>query len=193
MQHLDAGERDAEPPSAPPIRIKLGMKHTRELATYSSSEEDTPKDRSPPAKKQKTKRAKQDSKEPKEPKEKEGSKESTMPAQHRKTYDWLQPSSASASHHGPPERERHPSTADETTPTSIPVSSPAPEPKPKKKRRSEPGPGKNWRKGLKKGDPRPPHLTDGIRSSPLSARGSARGSVSRDPSPDIGKLFGVSC
>lgn len=67
-----------------------------------------------------------------------------LPGQHRKTYDWLTPSSVSASHSGPPQRDDKGNV--------IPLSMEPTIPKKSAKRKSEPGsgPGRNWRKGLKK-------------------------------------------
>lgn len=97
-----------------------------------------------------------------------------VPAPHRKAYNWLQPSAAGASHHGPPDRtdraERHPSVATSVAPSAggedekpipedekpvnyDPARDSAPPSETKKKTRRRPGdvgPGKNWRKGMKK-------------------------------------------
>ncbi len=74
----------------------------------------------------------------------------SMPAQHRTSYDWLQPSFAAASHHGPPER-----IMPEIMSWSPSDEGEGKDGKGKKshKRRPDnapPGPGKAWRKGLKK-------------------------------------------
>ncbi len=126
----------------PPITLRLGMKQAIvEKAAYSSSSsgEDGPgpskHPRPSPVKKV-------------HPPPLEGA--SSLPAQHRKSYDWLQPSSAAASHHGPPERVLPKIMG--WTPSE--EGSEGKEGKKKShKRRPEGaplGPGKAWRKGLKK-------------------------------------------
>lgn len=77
-----------------------------------------------------------------------------MPAQHRKSYGWLQPSAASASHSGPAGRKRDEvqkkdETRDEPVEELLQVPK---DDKPKKshKKRTDGGPGKAWRKGIKK-------------------------------------------
>jgi hypothetical protein len=67
-----------------------------------------------------------------------------LPAQHRKTYDWLQPSAAAASHSGPDRPDSSPLNSSDYYPSGR---------KKSHKRRgadAAPGPGKNWRKGVKK-------------------------------------------
>ncbi|KAI9632430.1 uncharacterized protein MKK02DRAFT_40733 [Dioszegia hungarica] len=82
----------------------------------------------------------------------------------RKTYDWLVPSSVSASHSGPPDRASETSSVPSPRPGAAedhvergklveeaPMTAPV---KKHSKRRAVadgPGPGKNWRKGQKKG------------------------------------------
>lgn len=221
-----ADRSSASPP--PPIRLKLGMKNARSHPVYSDSDdesdaatstpapkgksksksEETDVHRSPPQKKQKTGKAK--------PRSSGSTSGPTLPAQHRKQYDWLQPSSASASHHGPPERlHSHPASSiadpDEARPSGDDSARESVPPPTDKERNSEarsekgsekkktparrrgadapPGPGKNWRKGMKKGDPIP--WKDGatflgepkMRSSPLGTP-AQRASMSRDVSPE---------
>lgn len=80
----------------------------------------------------------------------------SLPAQHRKTYEWLQPSTASASHSGPPVRKRE-EKKEEQIDDELEELLPKDEAKDDKPRKSHkkrpadaPGPGKHWRKGLKK-------------------------------------------
>jgi hypothetical protein len=149
------------------------MKHARQAA-YSSSEDEGKKE--PP--KKKTKRS--------PPPEK---------APQKKKYNWLTPSAAGASHHGPEGRsERAQSAISAMSAASTPAED-APVEKKKAPRRSggQPGPGKAWRKGMRKGDPMPwkegsSFMGDKARSSPLATP--QRASVSREVSPDLGELGG---
>jgi len=94
--------------------------------------------------------------------------EETLHPQQRKAYDWLAPSIAGTSHHGPPER-RHPRItgwAPEDDPVASAIDAALgeedsvdppplllPERRGKSQKRKaivESGPGKAWRKGLKK-------------------------------------------
>lgn len=127
------------------------MKHS--IASYSSSEDEgDDKERSPPTKKQRTNKKSRGSptKEGKESKEAGPS----LPAPHRKAYDWLPSSAAGASHHGPEGRNN---LKDDDMVSDAGTDTPAPEKeaKPKKGGRKRapdapPGPGKNWRKGMRK-------------------------------------------
>ncbi|KAL1409506.1 hypothetical protein Q8F55_003489 [Vanrija albida] len=240
----DADHYDRSSASPPPhqIRLKLGSSSGKQSmaskAAYSSSEgeSDAPErkkdDRSPPTKKQRTSKGANKQPKPAGP---------TLPAQHRKTYDWLQPSSASASHHGPPDREgREP--RDPPKPEPAKVTPKAKKPREKKKKEEavaekvetdvdddvrsllgeefdslqgsvppegkskkaiaaaarrkaaaasgEAGPGRNWRKGLKKGDPLPwkeaTFLGDGhkvMKSSPLATPQRPAASTEGTPEP----------
>ncbi|CAK9783479.1 hypothetical protein CC85DRAFT_143065 [Cutaneotrichosporon oleaginosum] len=159
----------ASPP--PRFKIKLGMKHPRQAA-YSSSDEEKP------SKKQKTK-----VRSPPPP--------AAVP---KKKYDWLTPSAAGASHHGPEGRnERAPSALSAISPASTPAEDTAAEKKKGGRRSSgQPGPGKAWRKGMRKGDPMPwkegsSFMGDKVRSSPLATP--QRHSVSREVSPDLDSLL----
>ncbi|WWD16660.1 hypothetical protein CI109_101090 [Kwoniella shandongensis] len=211
-RHQPSDRSSLSPP--PPITLKLGMKHAlAEKAAYSSSEEDEEEEhqRPPPSKKKKT-ASKTSSPQtnthaggggkgknklqPPPPLTTTTNMLSTtsasgsgsgVPAQHRKSYDWLQPSAAGASHHGPPEREKEgvpppPHASGSATSSKITGWSPAEEAiggllddvlphdspssskgktgesgsKPKKSHKKRPadappGPGKAWRKGIKKG------------------------------------------
>ncbi|KAK4687440.1 hypothetical protein P7C73_g2670, partial [Tremellales sp. Uapishka_1] len=155
---IPSSERSSLSPP-PPITLKLGMLPKNNPA-YSSSENE---DAGPPSKK-----AKKSTKATK-PKSKPSSSTST-PVQpiHMKKYDWLQPSAASASHSGPPEREREhekktpkvtgwpPGEENETPTVVVEHEEVSPEGSKRKSHKKRPenlpaGPGKNWRKGLKKG------------------------------------------
>ncbi|WVR03982.1 hypothetical protein IAU60_000981 [Kwoniella sp. DSM 27419] len=136
------------------------------------------------------------------------SAKASVPAQHRKSYDWLAPSTAGASHRGPPERERTSpsatsaasgsattakitgwSPADEAIGGLLDNSPEVSEKKPRKshKRRPDgapPGPGKAWRKGIKKG------MTvakneDSVGSPAGSPQTNATYPASREGSPDL--------
>ncbi|OCF45074.1 hypothetical protein I317_01126 [Kwoniella heveanensis CBS 569] len=127
----DKDRSSLSPP--PPITLKLGFKHAlAEKAAYSSSEEDDddePRPTPPPSKKKKVSvapasggsaskgRAKpqqQQQQQPQSPVPGPSSVTGTPTAKGvasatsapRKSYDWLAPSVAGASHRGPPERER---------------------------------------------------------------------------------------
>jgi len=95
-----------------------------------------------------------------------GAGEHAVPAPKRSKYDWLQPSTVGASHHGPPERAGSTSIAKSNSGSGGGSGGWAPgegiiaqvagenEPKPEKKISLKvtkpPGPGKAWRKGVKK-------------------------------------------
>ena len=148
------------------------MKHARSSAMYSDSEDEaetkpsasaakaedaaatgsvTPNNpRSPPAKKHK-------------PSKPRSSLPPSIVPGSRKAYNWLTPSAVGASHHGPPDRgERHSSAAvsnaasnagDDEKPSIDEGRESAPPSEKKKtvrRKAGEAGPGKNWRKGMRK-------------------------------------------
>ncbi|ORX36328.1 hypothetical protein BD324DRAFT_488818 [Kockovaella imperatae] len=99
----------------PPITLKLGFHNRPSMAermAYSSDEEDDVSGSGPPpSKKARSSRTKSHASSPRSRRKgshntKSHLEEPSLPASHRKSYDWLQPSAAGASHHGPPERER---------------------------------------------------------------------------------------
>ncbi|RXK41362.1 hypothetical protein M231_01267 [Tremella mesenterica] len=74
----------------------------------------------------------------------------------KKSYDWLQPSDVGASHHGPHNRPSPPvSEGNETKPTPMTDDNVMKKIGSHKKKPDNTGPGKAWRKGLKKGMPIP--------------------------------------
>ncbi|CAD6588229.1 MAG: hypothetical protein TREMPRED_005010 [Tremellales sp. Tagirdzhanova-0007] len=194
LSHIVNGDPKLDPPDQqsdrstlsppPPITLRLGLKPTTvDKAVYSSSssdEDDLPsKGRSVPSSKQI------------HPPPVEWS--SSLPAQHRKSYDWLQPSSAAASHHGPPERSMQKIMG--WAPSAV-IGGEGKDAKEKKslKRRSDGasvGPGKAWRKGLKKGMPMPreegvslaSEYSHGVSNTTPSGRDSP---LSLEETPDLG-------
>lgn len=140
--HLDPAQQHSDRSSLsppPPITLRLGMKQAiAERAAYSSSSDED----GPPSMKARTSPSKRF--------HPPAFEDPSMPAQHRTSYDWLQPSFAAASHHGPPER-----IMPEIMSWSPSDEGEGKDGKGKKshKRRPDnapPGPGKAWRKGLKK-------------------------------------------
>ncbi|ORY25812.1 hypothetical protein BCR39DRAFT_542835 [Naematelia encephala] len=135
----------------PPITLKFGMKHaTSAKASYSSSssdEEDIDGDMDVDVDVEADVDAASGHPQGKK------SKSETMPAQHRKTYDWLQPGTAAASHHGPPPRLSGwtPEGGETATTPSTTVTSGVKKSSKKRPGDAPAGPGKAWRKGLKKG------------------------------------------
>lgn len=124
----------------PPITLRFGMKQAIPDKVHSSSSEDE----GPPSKKAKTTTPKKV-----HPPPMDGP--SSLPAENRKSYDWLQPSSAAASHRGPPERFVPKITG--WTPADEFYEPREGAGKKSHKRKPDitnPGPGKAWRKGLKK-------------------------------------------
>lgn len=141
------------------------MKHALSAsAIYSSSDEDDMA-KEPPAKKQRTKKAPKDKEREKERAGGEPSPGPQKPAPHRKTYNWLAPSAVGTSHHGPEGRSDRALSAVSASSPMVETESKRgsdadsargsvpPEAK-KKSRRKAPtgdaGPGKNWRKGMRK-------------------------------------------
>ncbi|WVQ79037.1 hypothetical protein IAT38_001129 [Cryptococcus sp. DSM 104549] len=173
-----------------PATLKVSSKHSMaERANYSSSEEDDDADAGSAPSPKKKKRLSSTSPSGSAPNSPSKGKQSiklhlgtqnlavppqpagaaTTPGVQRKSYDWLQPSHAGASHHGPPERERsRPSSptgksgsgADEAIGGLLDAvmeknDKDKAESKPKKSHKKKsadapPGPGKAWRKGIKK-------------------------------------------
>jgi hypothetical protein len=130
--------------------------------TAGASATSTPKVASePPAKKQKTTKPRTMSV--------NSSTGPTVPATGRKAYNWLTPSAAGASHTGPPDRgERHSSlvmsrgtsrtgeedkiagTDDKEKDTGRDSAPPSDKKKAPRRKPGDSGPGKNWRKGMRK-------------------------------------------
>lgn len=169
LSHLadapSSSDRASGSASPPRLKIKLGMKHALNAsAIYSSSDDDDEKREKPPAKKQRTN--KESDAAPSAAAGSSGANGGQQKPAHRKTYNWLAPSAVGTSHHGPEGRsERALSAVSTASPLLESESkrgsdndsargSAPPETKPKKSRRKAPagdgGPGKNWRKGMRK-------------------------------------------
>ncbi|KAL7419675.1 hypothetical protein Q5752_005589 [Cryptotrichosporon argae] len=221
LTHIASSDRSSLSPP-PPIKLRLGLKppSMSTKASFSSDSDSaalptsaavSPKKRKPTSKRKNTGAAVGASAGAGAG---VGAPGPSMPAQHRKTYDWLQPGSASASHTGPPEREKErkkstggPGSAGTSAdarsvddelleasgggPPSVGSGgTPTGDGKKKRKKTSEPGPGKNWRKGIKKGDPLPWKETTPLfsepklpRPSPLAASHSASNEATPEPLP----------
>ncbi|WVF66863.1 hypothetical protein IAT40_001606 [Kwoniella sp. CBS 6097] len=227
----DKDRSSLSPP--PPITLKLGFKHAlAEKAAYSSSEEDDddidePKPTPPPSKKKKVSaapasgtsastskaKAKLQAQSPAPgagagPSSTSGTPTSkgASSAAPRKSYDWLAPSAAGASHRGPPERERAGSIgsakimgwspADEAIGGLLGEGAEATvEKKPKRSHKkkvpdagagaaSTPGPSKVTKKGTKKVMAIAPKGEEGDASPAGTPHMRATASFSRDVSPD---------
>ncbi|GMK58249.1 hypothetical protein CspeluHIS016_0502810 [Cutaneotrichosporon spelunceum] len=165
---IDPAEQSPSVSPPPRFKIKLGVKHSRQ-AGYSSSDDE----KNPPKK------------------QKMGQTPPPGPAPKHRKYEWLTPSAAGASHHGPEGRS-------ERAQSAISAMSAASTDEPVEKKKSarrpagQPGPGKAWRKGMRKGDPMPwkegsSFMGDKVRSSPLATP--QRASVSREVSPDLDAML----
>lgn len=156
--NLPASDRSSLSPP-PPITLKFGL-HQRsslaEKASYSSSSDSSDDDSEAEAVAQ-TSNPRPKKKARPTPKSPTHNKLHPPPhtldtgsdaTGHRKSYDWLEPSVAGASHHGPPDRGTPKITGwvpeDDIKPEDLDSGK-------KKSHKKKPGgPGKAWRKGIKK-------------------------------------------
>ncbi|WWC68793.1 uncharacterized protein I206_102728 [Kwoniella pini CBS 10737] len=198
----------------PPITLKFGLKSAMaEKAAYSSSEDDDPLPvPAPPSSKKKKPSSTTSSASKSKAKsqaEKVSSTATSSALAPRKSYDWLAPSAAGASHRGPPERgekekekERQDSInndnakitgwspADEAIGGLLDDAPESFEKKPVKKSHKKkaadapPGPGKAWRKGIKKGMTTAVKAEDGLFTPSGSPLVHAVTPQSREGSPD---------
>ncbi|WVW79959.1 hypothetical protein I302_101932 [Kwoniella bestiolae CBS 10118] len=195
----------------PPITLKFGLKSAMaEKASYSSSEDDDPLPIPPPNPPSKKKKSSTPSSTSKSSAKNKASSVTaaggtpTGPSAHKKSYDWLAPSVAGASHRGPPEREKEKERERQGSNGKITGWSPADEAiggllddspdtaaekklkKSHKKRSADapPGPGKAWRKGVKKSMANSVKAEDGLSTPGGSPLVHAATPISREVSPE---------
>nr|XP_019004659.1 uncharacterized protein I203_02781 [Kwoniella mangroviensis CBS 8507]OCF68120.1 hypothetical protein I203_02781 [Kwoniella mangroviensis CBS 8507] len=189
----------------PPITLKFGLKSAMaEKASYSSSEDDDPLPiPEPPSKKKKSVSSTST------PSSSKGRTSAAAAASasagtgsaHKKSYDWLAPSVAGASHRGPPERQGSISNgsskitgwspADEAidgllddSPDTTTEKKPPKKSHKKKAADAPSGPGKAWRKGIKKSMTDSVKAEDGLSTPGGSPLVHAATPISREASPD---------
>ncbi|WWD08844.1 hypothetical protein V865_006958 [Kwoniella europaea PYCC6329] len=189
----------------PPITLKFGLKSAMaEKASYSSSEDDDPLPIPPPPSKKKKSASSTSTPSSSKGKTSAAAAASASAATgsaHKKSYDWLAPSAAGASHRGPPERQGSISNgsskitgwspADEAidgllddSPDATTEKKPPKKSHKKKSADAPPGPGKAWRKGIKKSMTDSVKAEDGLSTPGGSPLVHAVTPISRDASPD---------